>query len=164
MSTRSNIVIRYADGTEKGIYCHSDGYINGVGAVLLEHYYTKDKVECLIGLGDLSCIGDYTNPNPELPHSWGNAQPNVCVAYHRDRGEDFRQSGHSNTFEDDLGIGIEYVYIFDEKTEEWVVKYYDYDTSLNDAVYRPEIVTRPLEQALVDANIREQILSLGGND
>ena len=83
MSTHARIGI-YENGAVKSVYCHSDGYIEHVGEILFNHYNTIDKVNKLIMLGDLSrldvSIGvktDFNMPNP-----------NQCIAYHRDRGED----------------------------------------------------------------------------
>ena len=76
MSTRSTIGIENGDGTTTYIYCHWDGYLDWNGRMLIEHYNTKERVEALIALGDLSAL---------------NEEISVCVAYHRDRGEEFRQ-------------------------------------------------------------------------
>ena len=56
MGTRSNIGKMQDDGTIKAIYCHWDGYPEGVGAILAEHYQELDKVEELLSLGDFSSI------------------------------------------------------------------------------------------------------------
>ena len=53
MATRSNIGMKQADGTIKAIYCHWDGYPEGVGATLAEHYKNPAKVEALLNLGDI---------------------------------------------------------------------------------------------------------------
>ena len=39
-----------------GIYCHWDGYPDGVGAELKENYSTYEDILNLILLGDCSCI------------------------------------------------------------------------------------------------------------
>jgi hypothetical protein len=39
-----------------GVYCHFDGYLEGVGKELITKFNTYDKVLNLICLGDLSCI------------------------------------------------------------------------------------------------------------
>ena len=77
MSTRSNIIVKvkkedygrvltktfkrhkYTTTIEKpyiGIYCHWDGYIEGVGRELLEHYNTYEKALKLISGGFASSI------------------------------------------------------------------------------------------------------------
>lgn len=83
MSTRSYIAIQHADGSIDAISCHYDGYPTGVGATLAEHYQTSDKVQRLISLGDLSCLGTSPDKKPgELP------ELDETTAYHRDWGED----------------------------------------------------------------------------
>lgn len=56
MGTRSNIGAKQADGTIKAIYCHWDGYPEGVGAILAEHYTDPAKVERLLDLGGFSSL------------------------------------------------------------------------------------------------------------
>ena len=57
MSTRSRIGCTQCDGTIKSVYCHSDGYLDGVGKTLLESYCDPTKIDALIALGDLSSLG-----------------------------------------------------------------------------------------------------------
>jgi hypothetical protein len=47
MATRSRIAIQYENGPIESVYCHFDGYPQGVGATLLEHYTDKNKVGCV---------------------------------------------------------------------------------------------------------------------
>lgn len=56
MATRSNIGILQDDGTIKAIYCHWDGYVEGVGLLLASYYDTYDKASELIALGDISSL------------------------------------------------------------------------------------------------------------
>ena len=39
------------------IYCHLDGHPPEAGATLLEHYQDPDKLDALVALGDLTCLG-----------------------------------------------------------------------------------------------------------
>lgn len=71
----------------KTVCVHWDGYLSWVGQVLLDAYNTAEKVEELISLGCLSSLGRNIKPNPDKPHSFMNPQKDVCVFYHRDRGE-----------------------------------------------------------------------------
>ena len=48
MSTRTAIFKEQVDGTFQGIYCQSDGYIEGVGAMLYNYYQDTEKVQRLI--------------------------------------------------------------------------------------------------------------------
>ena len=41
MSTRCRIGIENKNGTITSIYCHHDGYLEGVGEILVNHYKTE---------------------------------------------------------------------------------------------------------------------------
>jgi len=108
MSTRSRIAIENQDGSVTSIYCHFDGYTDGVGKKLEKWYTTQAKVEALIELGDISSL-DMT--------------PTSTVAYHRDRDEDFNQTTYDNVptlFESGFNIGVEYIYCY-TKSGQWLV-------------------------------------------
>lgn len=102
MSTRSLIGVRKEDKSYDVIYCHFDGYPEGVGVTLLENYNTKELVEKLISNGDMSSIGETTEE---------------CVFYHRDRGEEFSTSNYKTKEELDEAYKnswCEYLYIFNK--------------------------------------------------
>ncbi len=62
MATRSTIALEYADGSVSQVYCHWDGYLDGVGAQLVEDYSDPFELRELIDGGDMSCIGEpYTD-------------------------------------------------------------------------------------------------------
>ena len=86
MATRSMIAKQQEDGTIKAIYCHYDGYPEGVGQTLADYYSTTEKVDALLNLGNLSVlrqeIGEQQNFDNRETH-----QENWCLAYGRDRGE-----------------------------------------------------------------------------
>ena len=108
MATRSRIAIENQDGSVTSVYCHWDGYIKSNGVILNENYNTKDKVEELIALGDLSSL-DITIDR--------------TVSYHRDNGEDLNQKPFNNVeelFEDGFSSGVEYIYCF-TKDGIWLV-------------------------------------------
>lgn len=111
MSTRSTIAIVRKDGTRTAIYCHWDGYIEGVGTTLQLAYNTAEKVEELLKLGNLSQLEYHLEPTDET-HSFDTPQKGICIAYHRDRGEAFRQSDCQNEFN----------YTFDEEEAVWYVE------------------------------------------
>lgn len=85
MATRSTISITKADGTIQSIYCHFDGYPEGVGKVLKEHYTNVEKIEQLIELGSISSL-DKECYKPEN-HTFEHPVDGFTVAYHRDRNE-----------------------------------------------------------------------------
>jgi hypothetical protein len=97
MSTRSRIAIEKESGIVNSIYCHFDGYVDGVGKTLFNHY-DKEKLQKLIELGDISSLGESTIDT---------------VAYCRDRGEDLHSTSYLDVeglFELGFESGAEYVY------------------------------------------------------
>jgi hypothetical protein len=118
MATRSRIGIENENGTISSIYCHHDGYPDGVGATLKEHYSNSQKLRMLINLGDISSLGEHVATMDE--HSFNNPKENVTVAYHRDRGEEKNEARTDvsiEQFKRRLSEVYGYVYTKDEK---WV--------------------------------------------
>lgn len=74
MATRSRIGIVKENGTVESIYCHWDGYPENNGQLLIDNYDYEMTRE-LIDLGDISVLAKH---------------PDVVEAYHRDRGEEYR--------------------------------------------------------------------------
>lgn len=56
MSTRSTITAKFSDGKYRSVYCHFDGYIDGVGKTLANHYNTQTSIESLISNGGISVL------------------------------------------------------------------------------------------------------------
>lgn len=63
MATRSTIALEFADGTVQQVYAHWDGYLEGNGKTLFEHYVDPFKLRELIDLGDISSLGDNIGDN-----------------------------------------------------------------------------------------------------
>ena len=80
MSTRSRIGIQWPDGPIESIYCHFDGYPEGVGAQLAGCWNDEEKILALIALGNISVLG---------------ADLNSTEAYARDRGEELDMAQHA---------------------------------------------------------------------
>lgn len=108
MATRSTIGIKRSDRTVVKIYCHWDGYLEHNGAILQKYYNTADKVEELLKLGNLSCLG----PKPIPDDTWESRDFWRCKPYTL-RGEPWAQAGE-NQLE-------EYNYLFDEEEAVWIV-------------------------------------------
>lgn len=85
MGTRSFIIVPNPKGDYTGIYCHWDGYPEGVGRTLEQHYTSKAKIRKLINLGDISSLKPEIDPAG--PHSFDEPWSGVTVAYGRDRGD-----------------------------------------------------------------------------
>lgn len=115
MSTRSRIGIVKEDGTIESIYCHWDGYPSHNGRILLENYTDRSKVLELIGLGDLSSLGESVHPAPSHTHTFNDPQDKVCVFYKRDRSEKKCDSIISESVDDLMTSAdwCDYVYVFE---------------------------------------------------
>jgi hypothetical protein len=110
MATRSSITIKLADGKYEGIYCHFDGYPDGVGKTLLKYYNTKKRVRKLVKLGSTSILGRFIQTSRR--HDFDHPVKNVTVAYARDRGEDyFVATGWSwESVKGQFGASYDYLY------------------------------------------------------
>src|SRR5574344_900791 len=113
MSTRSYICKENDDGTYTGAYCHSDGYLTYNGAMLIDHYNKRERVEKLLSLGNMSSLNESIDPDPTKPHSFDKRQDGVTVFYGRDRGETDQKSAIVDLAEiDSPSSWIEYCYVF----------------------------------------------------
>lgn len=105
MGTRSYIGVELPSGSIVAIYCHWDGYPEGVGDRLIHFYNDRSKVLELLRLGDISSLG---------------VDLNYTEAYHRDKGEDFHPA-RIITMEDMLESWAEFCYKFTLE-DRWEVK------------------------------------------
>lgn len=123
MSTRSRIGYVMKTGAIVSVYCHRQGYIEGVGHTLLKHYTDPRKVRALIKLGDLSSLHEKVAPSTGVKHSFEYAKraPGVTVAYKRDRGEPDVDPVQSATVEEFLAIDSsqEFSYLWDGRWWVW---------------------------------------------
>lgn len=97
MSTRCRIGYRLPDERIKSIYCHHDGYPEGVGKLLKEYYNDPVKIEELLNLGDISSLGTHydkelakltwNTPYGELTDEQKKKTEKNTLPY-ADRGED----------------------------------------------------------------------------
>lgn len=119
MSTRCLIGRRIKDNKVEYIYCHHDGYLDGVGEILKTHYTKDSVIDKLMALGDLSALGEIAESNPNQ-FNFSKMDCNLCAAY-RDNGEKDVDSTITTEKEyiDKLStnIWIEYLYLWDG--EKW---------------------------------------------
>ncbi len=94
MATRSRIAIVKENGNVESVYCHWDGYPEGVGKTLVEYFNTKEKIEKLIALGSISALHETIEPKTDK-HSFDTPEEGCTIAYHRDRGEDLEITKHA---------------------------------------------------------------------
>ena len=120
MSTRSRIALKTGPNECLAIYVHFDGYVDHHGPILLNHYATRERVEALLALGDLSGLGAELGDKQDFDDR-STQRDNWCLAYGRDRGETGIDARIMPV--DDLTTGmIAYGYLFDPATGAWSVK------------------------------------------
>jgi len=115
MPTRSTIwatiAVEHEDGQITCVYCHHDGYYEGVGKTLLNHYNTLEQVEALIALGNIFVLD--TSIDCPAGHSFNSRIDRYTVFYGRDRGE---ENQHGKLYD---GGFDEYVEAFGECGEDY---------------------------------------------
>ena len=99
MGTHSMIgIYNPADGSVNASYCHYDGYLEGVGRTLVDHYNTQYDAEIVARGGYLSSLSpDYAESRQESVHS------DIAVPY--ESVEQFLANGYDY-------CGAEYIYLW----------------------------------------------------
>jgi len=113
MSTRSTIASVLKNGTVKQVYCHFDGYLDGVGKTLKENYTDTKKLNKLLKLGALSTLGPEIGRKHRFdnPHKYGTLKyfayrdKHKTTFYGRDRGETCTQAKTYKSITDYLNNG-----------------------------------------------------------
>ena len=122
MSTRSSIAIQHSDVEIESVYCHSDGYLQGVGTILLSNYTMESRVKELLWRGDISSLGCKLSP-VEYNHSFANPEKGVTVFYGRDRGDKGVESkihfGEADFIHERTSENCEFLYLWSDG--EWFV-------------------------------------------
>lgn len=116
MGTRINIGIVNLNDSITAIYCHWDGFPEWNGMILLQQYTSTDIVNQLMLLCHLYSLNEKLYPDDSKPHTFQNAQDDVCVAYGRERSEsdvDCTTFINIDEFEKyAVGTDAEYQYLF----------------------------------------------------
>ena len=111
MSTHCIISCRTENGYD-AIYTHWDGYPSYMYPMLRDWYGTEERAKALVAMGDASIIDKRLLPSQGSGHCFDHKEEDVCVFYHRDRGEElniFHCSQKEELFEQEF-----YVYIFED--------------------------------------------------
>ena len=121
MSTNAIIGMVNPDKSVSSIYLHFDGYIAHAGVMLHTYYNSEKQAMNIIERGGLSALNKKLVPDINQKHSFENPQPDTCVFYHRDRGEDLEidKSLSESTFASENKRSL--VYLF--KNGEWYINY-----------------------------------------
>jgi hypothetical protein len=83
----------------RSVYVHWDGYPDGVGATLQQHYMNPSKIDQLLALGDLSVLDAEIGDSNDFQ----NRVEGICLFYGRDRGEDTPSVMHES-----IGVWLEH--------------------------------------------------------
>lgn len=116
MSTNSGIALR-AGETFTTIYCHWDGHPKTMLPILRENYNSFELANKLISMGDASSIDKKLEPTIGVAHTFMVPEDDVCVFYHRDRGDDWHSCCpvcYSKRELFKLPSAFEYIYIFED--------------------------------------------------
>lgn len=112
MATRSTIARKVGD-TIQSIYCHFDGYPEGVGYRLSTYYTTDEKIDALMALGDLSTLGAEIGSKKDFDTA---PLDDECLAYGRDRGDVETEAKVHDTYIDYINYramqGCEFAYFW----------------------------------------------------
>lgn len=113
MATRSMIAKKEKNGFV-GIYCHWDGYPEHHLPILENSYNSEELVDQLIALGSISRLGNKIGTKQNFNKI---EDDDSCLAYHRDREEEFYQTIAASAKElltDAKELWLEYLYVFTE--------------------------------------------------
>lgn len=105
------------------IYNHSDGYLEHLGKMLIEHYNSEEKAKALVNLGDVSVVKEKLAPENGSNHSFDNRQEGVSVFYGRDRGEswdDICPIHMDDIVFENPDYTIVYIYVYDVEEQTWL--------------------------------------------
>ncbi len=101
MATRSVIAIKNEDESFDAIYCHFDGYPEGVGKTLKDNYNSQEQARDLINRGSLSALDKSVESS----------------VFYTSRGEELKKY-HEESFEDLKklcgDLWGEYLYVFQD--------------------------------------------------
>lgn len=122
MSTRCSIAVQYPDGSVAAVYCHFDGYLDGVGERLLTYYDSRKQAEEIVKGGGMSSLG-VSGPIYHHSLSLGTRSYDNFTQYEANVGEDI----HDN--------GFQYIYIYDH----WYVRQRFGDTQFKDLFIKVEL-------------------------
>ena len=120
MATRSTIAMVLPNGTIQSVYCHWDGYLEGVGQTLAENYNKRKTIQ-LLANGDVSSLGDFVGHKHDFNRA---SKVKSTTFYGRDRGETGIESRNFATIEEWRGAYTwsEFFYLLQGK-DWWYCEY-----------------------------------------
>ena len=120
MATRAAIVmeVKGKDHSYEGVYLHFDGYPEGAGQMLVDHYDNDAKVKNLISHGGISSLGEFIGEKQDF----NERIPQQCKFYHRDRGEELniKELEYDEVSKFASDCDAEFTYLYENGV--WMVK------------------------------------------
>lgn len=107
MSTNATVSILNEDKSVETIYCHWDGYVEGLGADLMKKFKTEESVRGLLEKGDMSYIGEHYADR-------GESRLDVSSRKHQGLTEKVMRSDYQD-----------YNYFFDVTENAWFLSQYN---------------------------------------
>jgi len=122
MSTRSWIAMEEKESEEiKAIYCHFDGYLDGVGVTLMSYFDNEEDAKMIMKYGDRSSLPEHNEPEIKKEDLLRDS------SYAESKGYKMDGTNELFTCERDMmhnirgDIMIEYIYLW--KDGKWNVSY-----------------------------------------
>lgn len=113
MSTQCGIAIKTDKGYET-IDVHNDGYPGYMWPMLTKNYNTEELAAKLVSLGDASYIDVCLEPTAFSFHKFGTPEPDICMFYHRDRGDNWDDVAPTPYTKQELVNCYYYAYIWED--------------------------------------------------
>jgi len=130
MATGSFIGIQIGKGNAKYVYAHYDGYPEGNGVILLNHYKDPKKVKQLISLGEISVLRNEIGEQHDFSADIKLADEKEWTTFYTRDRNDKLEIGKSKLDVESAKksmsqFGGEYFYVMDAKKVWWVLAYND---------------------------------------
>jgi len=149
-SSSAFIGIQQNNGTFLGIHCAKDGYPEYTGKMLYQHYNNTKKVNELIGLGAIECIGAEIGKKIDCENDdIRNFLSKQCIAHYRDMGKKYEQVIYNEITDIEKKYQNIYIYTIDKV---WRAScnnsaFTDLVTMISDENSKPENIKMPTETA-----------------
>lgn len=116
--SQSYIGIENEDGSVEFVYCRDTD-----SDILFERYTTIEDIEELVSYGDMSKLGSFIHPSEvgKNTHSFTTPEPDVCIFYHRDGGDELEITKLNSLDEvKTFGNFDGFLYIYSMRESKWL--------------------------------------------
>ena len=136
MSTRSRIGILRKDGSIDSIFCHFDGYLDGVGEKLISYYNDISSANKLINRGDIEALHEYADSDSFKIKKYGDGEITHSFFDDDKNNWDVYKPIHSKSVEiflkNDIEDLVQYIYLFSEQKDKWLWSNVNFDGEFRD--------------------------------